>query len=292
MLLPFLFAILPATASFAGNVIFITLDGVRREDANQVFKDSGSLYYPTRVSNKVAMSLPGYRSLFAGDFEARCRGNIGCGEMDRETLFDKLIDRGMPLSKLGAFASWDGLSYAIESKPRVFRSIAGKMSGATESIKPELHVQLAAINDMAASDLPEWGAAIQDKYTWALAMAYLTSQQPQFLYIGLLDTDEWAHEHNKVKYSEALRTDRARIEDLQKTLASMGEYGRDTTIVLTTDHGRGRWPFFSQHGRFILHSYQTWVRIFPSRAQKDASFNLRRQKDLRWVIERLLSDRE
>ena len=80
-----LLALLFVCPAFAGNVIFITVDGVRPEDAASVFQDATPYRYSLRVSNSSAKSLPGYRTLFTGDFEEECIDNYDCENIDRET---------------------------------------------------------------------------------------------------------------------------------------------------------------------------------------------------------------
>ena len=63
--------------------------------------------------------------------------------------------------------------------------------------------------------------------------------KPRVLYIMLGEGDEWAHAGRYDLYLDAtFRADRfiARIWD---TLQSMPEYANQTTLLVTTDHGRG-----------------------------------------------------
>lgn len=296
MIFPLLVSlVLTSLPAFAGNVILITLDGVRFEDARPEFAGTGALEFPLRVSTSSAVSLPGYRAIFTGEFESRCEHNYGCGNIDRETLIDRLVDQGVPEERLGAFASWAGLDLALESKPRAFRMVNGKISGASGKLSRELLDRLHSTATTALSDLPEWGSAIRDEYTRSMAMDFIRTQSPQFFYVGLLDTDEWAHRKDQRRYHEAHEQSVAWIGELRKTLAAMGDYGRDTTIIVSTDHGRGRWPFFSGHGKGIAHSFQSWAQVYlPATKQglaTEGAIELREQTDLRPLIERILGDR-
>ncbi|MBS1959314.1 MAG: hypothetical protein JST80_07585 [Bdellovibrionales bacterium] len=290
--------LLAAQSSLAGNVIFITLDGVRPEDARRAFKNSTPYTYNVQVANTSAMSLPGYLTLHSGVSETVCEhnGGEGCENIIRETMIDKFIDGGMPLDRIAAFASWDGLNYVIESKPRVLRSINGIMSGAVDTLSPELRAALDAINEQAKADRPEWKNAVKDDYTWTMGMEYFKAHRPQFLYISQLDTDEWAHAWKRKKYKAALRTARDRIADLRDQLATMGEYGADTSIVVTTDHGRGRWPFFPGHGKGLKHSWSAWALVFPSenqlasRSDELDDTDIETQLDIRPLIEKLITE--
>ena len=281
------------TPSFAGNVIIVTIDGVRPEDASRIFANSAPYSYSVQVSNSSAKSLPGYRALFSGNYESQCTGNYSCENIDRETLIDHFVDGGLDLNRIAAFASWKQLGLAIESKPRIIRSISGKLEGPVSILSDDLKNKINSLNLRARSDLPPWKNAIKDIYTWSLAMLYLNMHHPRFLYIGLLDTDEWGHQHKKIKYLKELRLLKNRIEQLQMLLAQLGDYGRDTSIVLTTDHGRGRWPFFSGHGKNLLHSFRAWARVYPSQNRTDKNefpTKIKIQTDIRPLLQTWVSD--
>jgi bisphosphoglycerate-independent phosphoglycerate mutase (AlkP superfamily) len=99
-----------------------------------------------------------------------------------------------------------------------------------------------------------------DVVTYYLAKEYLKIYRPKVLYIAFDETDDWAHNGKYAEYLDAaLFTDKW-IEDIWNTVQSMPEYKGKTTLLITTDHGRGdkikkQWK---DHGDKIEDAYQIW----------------------------------
>jgi arylsulfatase A-like enzyme len=72
--------------------------------------------------------------------------------------------------------------------------------------------------------------------------------------------DEWAHAGRYDLYLDAtLRADRF-IERIWKTLQSIPEYANQTTLLVTTDHGRGATTSdWTDHGRKVPAAETTWM---------------------------------
>ena len=96
-----------------------------------------------------------------------------------------------------------------------------------------------AINELA-TDLPRyWSYGPFDAPVVYAALEQLRAERPRVLYLMLGEGDEWAHEGRYDLYLDAnQRADRF-IERIWQTVQSMPEYANRTTLVLTTDHGRG-----------------------------------------------------
>jgi arylsulfatase A-like enzyme len=109
-----------------------------------------------------------------------------------------------------------------------------------------------------------------------------------------LDSDEFGHLNRYREYTDSLlRYDRW-IAELREALDEMGEYGRNTSIVVTTDHGRGRSFFWAAHGPNYSNSFRTWAAVIPSdRNRVELKVHRRNsreysQLDIRPTLEQLL----
>lgn len=286
----------------AGKVIFITLDGVRERDLFETWdrlqsrirrdgfffgarKDDESMW----VSNTSVRSLAGYRAIFTGEYQRSCWSNE-CSEMNTRTLIDELVDHGPKTDESAVFASWKQIDLAIESDPRIGRSVAFEKSrnlGGT----PALIRKLAEIEAAAAASIPAWDHSRKDRFTWAMARDYARERRPRFLYISLVDSDEYGHAENFAAYLDSLRKYEIDILALLDEIESLPE-GRDVSVVITTDHGRGE-SIFKSHGWWIPTSNRIWAAVLPSRnlrergVHKRASRNFR-QVDIRPTLEYLL----
>jgi arylsulfatase A-like enzyme len=81
-------------------------------------------------------------------------------------------------------------------------------------------------------------------------------------YIGLGDTDEHTHAGRYDKYLRALHDTDANLKTLWDLLQSRPEYRGSTTLVVTTDHGRGDPPrAWRDHGAEIKGSEAIWMAV-------------------------------
>jgi len=264
------------------NVIFITYDGVRPDeffgkpdpkllegDDNLLFEyfwsemaDKGTIYGDPKnnsqmlVSNTALISLPGYMGIFAG-FPTNCMDNK-CGQATWET-FPERIQRqlNLPKNKVAAISSWDKVAKAAESRMGKILVNAGvvPLSDGTKD------AEFKKINEAQAKDLPPWPECRLDKYTFAHAMHFLKKHRPRFLYIGLNESDDIAHEKKYDGYVAAIRQFDRMLKELRDTLKKMGSYGRKTAIVISADHGRGLGNEWHDHGTKIPYSKNIWMYI-------------------------------
>ena len=96
--------------------------------------------------------------------------------------------------------------------------------------------------------------------TAALALAHLAQERPGFLFLGLGEPDELAHEGDYRGYLDTLRQADVILGELALTLAGMGERGRRTSVFITCDHGRGsRGSDFRHHGARWPESARVWL---------------------------------
>ena len=91
------------------------------------------------------------------------------------------------------------------------------------------------------------------------ALRYLKTTQPRFLFISLNDADEWGHQGNYSEYIKTLAQYDDWISELSTTLETMGDYGKETTLIVTTDHGRGDGSNWTNHGTSAPESKYIWL---------------------------------
>ena len=268
--------------SKTANVILLTLDGVRWEEVfhgvdtgqsvdpdPKVFSfltgrlaQQGVLYgdksrgETVRVANKPQNSLPGYQSIMAGATQP-CSSNL-CGRIQVETFPERLLhDLDLKPEQVATIASWEKIANAVEHVEHSTFVNAGEKSLLVDGA-PLSHED-AQLNEQQSHDSPPWRDARWDKYTFAHALNYLKAKKPRFLFISLNDSDEWGHKGQYEQYLKILRQHDAWIKELVSTLDSMGEYGKNTTLIVTTDHGRGEGNDWNDHGAGIADSANIWL---------------------------------
>ncbi len=262
------------------NVILLMLDGVRwqevfkgvdpslsKNDSGDTFpfllqelaregmllgnRDKGS---EMTVSNSAFVSLPAYQSIMAGTTQP-CGGN-GCGRIKVETLQERIVrELGLEKTSVASIASWEKIPDAVEHlKGSAFVNAAFQpLEDGTND------AEFARINVLQGKDAPPWSGARFDRYTWAHATHYLQKYRPRFMFISLNDSDEWGHKGEYPNYVATLRQYDAWIRELTETLKRMGAYGENTTLIVTTDHGRGEGGSWKHHGWIWPSSKYVWL---------------------------------
>ncbi len=275
-----------SAAAPARNVILITMDGVRWDEMflgsdpvisgqprENLFPNllgplslEGRLYGDeissvVEVENPTNVSLPGYENIFLGHPNG-CKGNW-CPRVAEETIADKIRkDLKLKRKEIAAFTSWGRIRRAV------FQIPVGSVRSFGNSLIPLNDSFYQDINRKQLSDLPPWGfkglpIARWDKYTFDAGFHYLQTEKPRFLYIGLLDSDESAHAGNYPLYLQSLRDFDSRLMAIVEFLKSNPEYGDNTLLIVTTDHGRGDGSNWTSHGADHPASKRMWMYVRP-----------------------------
>jgi hypothetical protein len=269
-------------------VILFTLDGVPPRDLKRATSGEAPLM-PTLAALMTAsmvvgldedtpgattpaertLSLPGYRTMMEGHV-SDCVDNR-CPRTTEETLLER-VAAVYPGQGVAVFASWGGQHRA-----------------ATHRDGSDPLVDAPAMGTRGTPERP-WPDARLDVKTMKAALAHLKTTWPPLLWVALLDTDEWAHRDDRKRTNEALAdSDRYLAELLQLLKNAPTEQRRPTTILISTDHGRGpgeEWPHHgSRNGServfIIAHGPQVT-------ASTSSSLGPLTLADLRPTIERLL----
>jgi hypothetical protein len=201
------------------------------------------------------VSQPGYIEIFSERRPIDCLSNY-CPKTTEPTFVDAIAEATN--GSAAVISSWEVVGRAAASVPHRLVLSAGQAPGENQS---ELRVNAKAAHALEmgriAAAWPGHGEYRPDKYTREIALEYLEARHPRFLFLGLGDTDEYAHLGDYRGYLRALHDADATVGTLLETLERMGEDGRNTTVLVTTDHGRER--AFMSHGGFAPESSRVWM---------------------------------
>lgn len=219
----------------------------------QIFGDP-SRQSRARLTNGLWFSYPGYNEMFSGAADPRIDSNDKVPNPN-VTVLEWLNSRPGFQGRVAAFGSWDVLPFILN----VTRSRIRVGSGFTPVPQPKSDRE-RAINELAA-DLPHyWSYGPFDAPVVYAALESLRTDKPRVLYIMLGEGDEWAHADKYDQYLDAtFRADRF-IRRVWETLQSLPEYANQTTLLVTTDHGRGATTSdWTDHGREVPAAESTWM---------------------------------
>lgn len=259
----------PARESKA-KVVLITLDGVRWQEifnGTDFFLYKGkmvparellpNLYYHFvdggmvigKDSKFIAtgpahISLPGYLEIMRGHPSTDCQENDCIPRLKEDTMAD-LFD------KSAVFASWDTIRFTVGKNTNKFVVNCGR------------HFRSQGWKDAELEDDQKfpvaWGDPIYrpDDLTEKAAIEYLQYNSPDFIWISLGDTDEWAHYGDYNGYIEALKQ-ADKFVGMVVQMVKTGEDGQDFTFIVTADHGRGLdW----RHHGWDIESARDWLML-------------------------------
>jgi hypothetical protein len=185
--------------------------------------------------------------MFTGNVDNEVRSNDRIWN-DNVNVFELLCTNDELKGQFAAFTSWDVFPYILNSQRNglyvnsdntLLISKKQKENGSLACFKHNTHCR----NDMV---------------TYLQAKEYLQRKQPSILYVALGETDEYAHEGDYFHYlKKANEADRI-IEDLWYFIQTNNHYKNNTTLLITTDHGRGNGKQWTSHGNNIAGSSDIW----------------------------------
>jgi len=209
------------------------------------------------VTNRHWFSYPGYSEILTGEAHDDVIKTNDAIRNPFSSVLEAAVRRlRLQPSQVATFASWGVFSAIVEHETGATTVNAGIVRYPSDA------AHLQTLNDLQFEALPPWDNVRHDAFTFQFAHDYLKRQHPRVLYIAFDETDDWAHSG---KYDQAL-TAAHRIDgylsQVWTTLQSDPQYRGKTTLIVTTDHGRGRTPAdWQKHGKDTPGSDEIWIAI-------------------------------
>ena len=222
----------------------------------QIFGDRSRRAAMT-ITNGKKFSYPGYNEMFCGFGDDRIDSNDRVPNPN-PSIFEFLDARPDLKGKVAAFATWDVFPAILRSQQNGL-----PVHTAFDPIRDEPLTERQRFLNAMLEQLPRyWPDNGFDAITLGAAREHLIRHKPRVLYIGLGETDEWAHGRRYDLYLEAAHQGDRALADLWATVQSMPEYAGRTALVLTTDHGRGVTPTdWTSHGQKIDGAEFVWAAV-------------------------------
>ena len=257
------------------NIVLVTLDGVRIQElftgmdpviANATEAESGiydasitraRYWRESPIERREALMPFFWKTLVPAGLVL---GNpaLGSPVTVRNTQWFSYPGYSEILTEVAQIGSRDGFKYAASQKNGPFF-----MSGAYDPVPAEFSTpemdELAALRPEV---LQLWEESSNDTLTFRLALSYLKRHQPRVLWLGFGQSDDWAHARRYDRLLDYLQLVDRHLSQLWTTLQSMDRYRGNTTLIITTDHGRGRTPAdWAEHDAGIEGSQDIWIAI-------------------------------
>jgi hypothetical protein len=220
----------------------------------QIFgnRDLGS---DSHVKNHERFSYPGYNETLTGrpdDRHIHSNQNIPNPNV---TVLEWLNHKPEFQGKVAAFGAWKVFDGIFNRQRCGFLVNSGYDLIDEESRSPQLNL----LNQLKEKSPRVWLDESFDSLPFYTAMEYVRLKKPRVLFIGLGETDNWAHMGSYPEYLNAVHRDDQYLSELWTQLQSMPEYRDQTTLIVLPDHGRGSGPLWRLHALPVPGAGQTWM---------------------------------
>lgn len=208
-----------------------------------------------RVTNGKNFSYPGYNELLAGFADPRIDSNAKRPNPNA-TVLEWLNAKPSYRGRVTAFTSWDVFPFIL-NRDRSGLLVNAGWEPIVEPTGPE-----ALLNRLMAGTFHVWENSRYDGITAEAAMEHLRTKKPRVLYISLGETDEFAHEGRYDHYLHAAHRFDAFLARLWQALQADAEYRDRTSLLISTDHGRGPAPEgWKHHGAKVEGAEKIWIGV-------------------------------
>lgn len=222
----------------------------------------GQLYGNRKYDNKVDcantmwFSYPGYNEILAGFADDDRINSNAKTNNPNITVLEYLNKQPEFKGKIAAFSSWDVFPYIINED----RSGIPVNSG-FEKVKNNLTDREHLLNQLLDEIRGPWGGVRFDAFTYHYALEELKKNKPRVMFISFGETDDYAHGGAYDQYLKSARQTDAYIGELWNHLQNDPQYKNKTTMIITTDHGRGTRPksTWRSHGSGVSDAGQIWI---------------------------------
>lgn len=217
-------------------------------------RDAGSL---ADVTNGRWFSYPGYSEFLTGHADDRITSNKPIPNPNLNVL-EWLNGRPGFEGKVFACNAWDALPAILNVKRSRLPMFTTMQKSAPGPVSPRI-----AELEQLMTDIPSpWAGEHYDAFVQRAALEFIDAHRPRALYVNYGETDEWAHGRRYDRYLEAAQRVDRWIRELWEKLQALPEYRGRTTLIVTTDHGRGVQPSdWTSHGEKVPRSGEWWCAV-------------------------------
>ena len=210
-----------------------------------------------RVTNGLAFSYPGYNEMLTGHPDPKIDSNE-FGPNPNVSVLEWLNTLPELHGKVSVFATWA----VFKDIFNVARSHLPLQVGWDPPYLGELSERQALLNRLYQTTTRLDNEDVYDAFQQVPLLDSFAKQQPQVLFVGYGETDNWAHagRYDLVLHSAHL-FDRF-VGELWERLQALPAYRDRTTFIITTDHGRGSGPTeWKEHGIEQKGSENIWIAV-------------------------------
>ncbi len=265
-LLPFFWSVIAKKGRLSGN------------------KDLGN---EVRVANFYKISYPGYNEILTGYADKNFIPNSAVQNRNSNLLeyFNKLKTYA---GRVVAFSSWNILPFILnENRSGI------PVNGGYESL--DERDSLNGVINQLQDGVLEKKHTRQDLLTFVSAKNYIETKHPKMVFLGLGETDEFAHQGRYDQYLQKAHQFDQMIADLWYFVQTDPFYKNNTIFFITTDHGRGSKTLkWANHGFWVKGSGEAWIAMIGPGIMAEGERNVHEvlyQKQIAASVSKLLGEK-
>jgi hypothetical protein len=210
-----------------------------------------------RVTNGLAFSYPGYNEMLTGHPDARINSNE-FGPNPNVSVLEWLNTLPDLHGKVSVYATWATFKDILN----VARSHLPLQVGWDVPYDGTLTPRQELLNRLYQSTTRLDDEDVYDAFMQVPLLDSFATHKPRVLFVGYGETDNWAHagRYDLVLHSAHLFDHF--VAELWEHLQALPAYRDSTTLIITTDHGRGSGPVeWKEHGVEQKGSENIWIAV-------------------------------
>ena len=241
-----------------------------------------------RVTNGRNFSYPGYNEFLTGIPDPAIDSNDKNLNVNTN-VFEWLAGQPGFEGRVAAAVNWDVLPWILNGPRSKFPIWSG-----FEVPLGTVRLQVPqALDEMVGPGRTIWSGVLLDTFVGYAARHALRTLRPRALYVSYGETDDWAHEARYERYLRSAHEFDRFLAGLWDLVQSMPEYRDRTSLIITTDHGRGPAPLaWKDHGQQIAGSAYMWVGVMgpdtPAAGERSEGVPLLRQAQVASTVAALV----
>ena len=206
------------------------------------------------VTNGLNFSYPGYSEALTGIADPRVKSNDKIPNPNVSVL-EWLNQKPAYRGRVAAFGAWDTFPFILNTE----RSGLLVNAGWEPFTLLAGNSRVATMNQLKHDGPRYWSDEPFDALPFYTALEYLKEKRPRVLFVGLGETDDWAHGKRYDLYLDAAHRADEYLQVLWNTVQSMPQYRNKTALVFATDHGRGEGSQWTTHGEKVPEAKNVWL---------------------------------
>lgn len=205
------------------------------------------------VKNLYKISYPGYNEIFTGSPDRTLIPNLAIRN-NNINILEWLNAKDDYKGQVVAYSSWNIIPYILAESENGLPVNSGyeKLNESEDTVN--------TILNQAQENVTQKTNCRFDMLTFGCAKRYLEEKHPKVMFLGLGETDEFAHKGEYDHYLQKAHQFDEMVAELWYFVQTDPFYKNNTTFIITTDHGRGKKSStWSGHGFWVGGSGQTWL---------------------------------